>query len=292
LKVTAVIASANRPSCLHKTVVSLLEQRRPADEILISVASTEDCSSETRVFPGVRLIEGPKGSACQRNTALKNLQPDTGLVLFLDDDIELRSDYIQNCIAFMEANPDVAAMSGKVIADGSHINAVISREEARNLIRTHETHDHSVHERLGLYGCNMVVLASVAKEILFDDRMKLYALFEDTDFGIRCRTKGRVVSYHGCIAVHLAEKSGRVSHRRFGFAQVMNVYYLWKKGTLSHKEAAVFFRNVLLGNVKGLLVPYKGRSRAERLTQMSGNVAAFATIFRSGAAPEKIENIR
>ena len=292
MKVTAAIASANRPSCLHKTVVSLLEQIRPADEILISVAAPEDCSSETRDLPGVRVVEGPKGSACQRNTALKHLQPDTDLILFLDDDIELSARYIQNCIAFMETHQEVAAMSGNVIADGSHINAVISREKARSLIHAHATDDHSVNERLGLYGCNMAVRAGIAKEVLFDDRMRLYALFEDTDFGIRCRSKGRVVSYHGCIAVHLAEKSGRVSHRRFGFAQVMNVYYLWKKGTLSHKEAAIFFRNVLLGNIKGLLVPYKGRSRAERLTQMSGNVAAFATIFRSGAAPEKIENIR
>jgi GT2 family glycosyltransferase len=240
----------------------------------------------------VRIVEGPKGSACQRNTGLDNLQPGTELVLFLDDDVELRADYFQNCITFMTTTPEVAAMSGKVIADGSHINAIISREEARTLIRAHGTDDHSVHDRLGLYGCNMVVRASVAREIRFDDRMKLYALFEDTDFGIRCASKGRVVSYHGCIAVHLAEKSGRVSHKRFGFAQVMNTYYLWKKGTFSHKEAAVFFRNVLFGNVKGLLIPYKGRTRADRLTQMSGNLAALATIFRSGAVPERIDKIQ
>lgn len=286
-----MIASAKRPACLHETVAALAKQERPADEILLSVSEEEHCSPHTREIAAVRVVEGPSGLPCQRNTALLNLSSGTDLVLFLDDDVELRHDYIKNCVEFMEANPEVVALSGKLIGDGAFMHSSMSRQEARKMIQGHTTVDHTVRSQVGLMGSNMAVRANLAREILFDERMKLYASFEDLDFGIRCSYRGKVVFYYGCTAVHLAERSGRISRKRFGFAQVMNVYYLWRKGTLPHKRAAILFRNAILGNVKGLLIPYKGRTRADRLRQILGNLAAFAAIVRFGAVPERIERI-
>jgi GT2 family glycosyltransferase len=137
----------------------------------------------------------------------------------------------------------------------------------------------------------MAVRAAIAKETLFDERLRLYALFEDMDFGIRCQRRGRVVSYRGCVAVHLAERAGRILSTQFGFAQVMNPYYLWRKGSFSNAEALNWLSRPFLGNLKGLIKPYKGRSRADRVKQIAGNCIALFAILKSGAVPEQIEKV-
>lgn len=286
MKLSVVIASMSRRDILHETVLSVLRQSWPPDEILLSVTSADDCSPQTCAHPAVRVVTGPKGLTKQRNTALDQLSPDTDIIVFFDDDIELHGDYLKNCCAAMNREPSIVAMTGKVLVDGS-VGDIIGRADARKMLAEHRLVE-TIRDRTELYGCNMVVRANIAREVRFDERLSLYALFEDIDFAARCANRGRIVYALNCVLVHLATPAGRLSARRLGFAQVMNVYYLWRKGSLKKRHSLMFLTNMLLANVGGLVLIYKNRSRADRVNQIFGNILACLAIMRFGACPERI----
>jgi GT2 family glycosyltransferase len=290
-RMTVAIASADRPRVLHETVAGLMGQSVRADEILLCIASSGDCLPETAQLPTVRVIVGPRGLTLQRNCVLDAIGEAGGILVFLDDDVEPDTLYLQNALRFMESNPHIAAFSGFLIADGSAAGE-IAREQAKKLIAEFSTPPaDDVTERIGLYGCNMVMRAALAQAVRFDERLRFYALFEDVDFGERMKKHGRVVSFGACRLVHLAVRSGKISARRMGYAQIANPIYLLRKGSVPQSYLQRGLRNMILGNLAGLLIVRRGKSRIQRLGQLTGNLRAVLDLIRYGAHPERIAKI-
>jgi hypothetical protein len=83
--------------------------------------------------------------------------------------------------------------------------------------------------------------------------------------------------------------SGRISGTRFGFSQVMNPYYLFRKRELSFGTLLGFFwmrsllSNVFNGARRGMLYDYRGR--------LKGNLLAFMSIARGRVEPERITEL-
>jgi GT2 family glycosyltransferase len=271
-------------------VTGLLRQSTPATEILLCIASPADCLPETASLPSVRVITGPRGSTLQRNCILDALRNDCDIVAFLDDDLELDPHYLENAIQFMSNHPDVVAFSGEAVADGAETGE-IHRDIAITLIAENPpAPEIKVQERNGLWGCSFV-RANVARTVRFDQRMSLYALFEDLDFGERCKQHGRVVSVSCCRLVHLAVTSGRVSARRMGYAQITNPLYLLHKRSVPGKCLFRLLANVILANLAGLVIHHKGKGRRQRLGQLGGNIIAVLDYLRYGAQPERVARI-
>jgi GT2 family glycosyltransferase len=292
MKTAIGIASLARPRILHDTVLCLLGQSLRADEILICVPSSMDCLDETGALPSVRVVHGERGLTLQRNCILDHLRPGTELIAFFDDDVELHHDYLKSSAEFLRENPTVVALSGITLADGEKTGE-IPRSAARQLLEKWTAPAvANVTPRFGLYGCNMVIRASIAEAARFDERLHLYALFEDLDFGERCKVHGPVVSLPGCALVHLAARSGRISPQRYGFAQVMNPLYCWRKGSFSRKSLIRLLRNVILANLVGLVIVYKQKSRFERVRRLIGNLRAACEFCILGARPERVSNLR
>jgi GT2 family glycosyltransferase len=292
MRTTIGIASLARPRILHETVLCLLAQSFRPDEILICVPSSADCLDETKALASVRVVVGPRGLTLQRNCILGHLRPGTELIAFFDDDVELHHDYMKNSVEFIYGNPDVVALSGVTLADGE-TTGEIPRSAARPLLENWTAPpDANVTPRFGLYGCNMVIRSSIAAAARFDERLHLYALFEDLDFGERCKAHGPVVTLPRCALVHLAARSGRISPQRYGFAQVMNLLYCWRKGSLSRKSLVRLLRKVLLANLVGLVIVYKKKSRFERVRRLMGNLRAACEFCILGACPERVSNLR
>ncbi len=286
MNLSVAIASTRRPQVLHDTVLSLDNQSRTPDEVILSVTGPDDYFPETASLPGIRVVTGPRGLPKQRNSAIQSIASDTAVILFLDDDVELHSEYLASCEqAFLE-DPDIVALTGMVLEDGA-LKGEIPRATARARLVQHRLDHEPVRDGF-LYGCNMAVRAGVAREVGFDERLSLYALLEDFDFGARCSRVGRVGFCPAAVMIHLATNAGRISVKRLGFAQVMNVYYLWRKGSLSNQSCVLMLRSYLLANLGGLVVVYKSRSRSERLRMLYGNLLACADIVRFGACPERI----
>lgn len=281
-----VIASAGRPEVLGETVDSLFRQTVPADLVVLSVPSPDDVPERLLDRAGVRVVVSERGSSVQRNNGLLAVGAVPELVTYIDDDAMLADDYFAKLRHYMDRAPDVVALTGLVLADGAVLRRELSRQEAGEILAAATVREETSRDG-AVYGCNMTARGRVALAEPFDERLRLYAWQEDTDFGARCRRHGRVVHYYGCVAVHLAVSSGRVDGRVLGFAQVVNPYYMWRKGTKT--------RDVLLKD----WVRYTGsnalkildRSRPDRAGRLRGNMLGFWEVVRHGGRPEAVENV-
>ena len=132
----------------------------------------------------------------------------------------------------------------------------------------------------------MSVRRSVMEKVTFDTRLPLYGWLEDLDFSHYCSLHGRTVKCRQARMVHLGVSSGRVSGLRYGFSQVMNSYYLWKKGSCGGFDMLVYYwlrpflLNLVLSPFSNLAIDRRGR--------LIGNFKAWRSILKGDIRPEKI----
>jgi GT2 family glycosyltransferase len=178
-----------------------------------------------------------------------------------------------------------------MIANGTPTGE-LSRSEAIKLVESSEE-DLSGRflVRSGLYGCDMIVRRSAAARTLFDTRLKYYALYEDLDFGVRCSRLGVLAGFTGCQIVHLATRTSKFPDRRNGYAQVMNGFYLWRKGSQSSLNYLRTTAKGVIANACGMIVIRRGISRTQRRGFFWGNLLGFRDIIIHGGRPELIEHI-
>src|SRR5262249_13081983 len=150
-----------------------LKQTAMPSAIILSLSDEGSVLPETRTLPRVRCLYGPCGSSAQRNSAIPAAA--TPFVLFLDDDVELAPDYIEQMERAFTYDPAIAAASGKIVADGAHSGKGISRDEAVRSLQEFRG-DRSV---TGIpirefYGCNMFVRGRILAREKFDEHLPLY----------------------------------------------------------------------------------------------------------------------
>ncbi|PJI94118.1 GT2 family glycosyltransferase [Luteimicrobium subarcticum] len=282
-----LIASTRRPEVLGRTVDSLRAQTIRPDLVVLGVAADGDVPNAFRADPWVRVVVGERGSSVQRNTAFRSLEVLPDLVTFMDDDAVLARDYIEKARAYMTGHPDVALMTGLVVVDGANEDREISRDEAAGALAAHRPTEFERDVRAA-YGANMTARGAVVAGEPFDERLRLYAWQEDYDFSVRAGRLGRVVHYHGCVAVHLAVGSGRVDGRTLGFAQIVNPFYLWRKGTKSARQLVHDWAVYLGANV----IHLRDRHRPDREGRLHGNLLGLREVVLHGGRPEAVAALR
>lgn len=280
-----IIPSVGRPRILHETLLSVLRQRRLPGQVIVSVPGDGEVLPETRQLAGVSVIHCALGSSRQRNAAIDALAPAIEFVAFLDDDVELHEEYLGRVVGTFRDRPDVVLVDGCVLADGRDI----PRARAREIVAIDEAAASRPTRDIGpelAYGCNMTVRRRVLARTRFDERLPLYGYMEDRDFAFECARLGQVARCEAATLVHLRPPGGRISARRFGFSQIMNPVYLWRKGNyLSWWSVAWQVSRPLLVNSALALAP--GR-KAARLGRLAGNCRAFSDILRGRIAPEDV----
>ena len=230
--ISVVIASKGRPEAVSESIASLQRQTFAPSQIIIVAPSTEDLPrNEWGV--SVQYIVGPHGSALQRNKGIEAIPNSVRYVGCFDDDFELKSDYLEQAVAFMNANAAIIGISGHLLANGR-----ISREEAKELIANCQPAASSKGRFLSkgkhhiLYGCNMVIRRSVLNYELFDENLPYYSYGEDYDLSIRLERYGLIGRFDGCVGVHLETPGGRVREELRGYSFVANNWYFLRKGVM------------------------------------------------------------
>lgn len=276
---SVIIATKGRPAVLQETLASVANQDSPAGEVIISATDPRDVEPGTA---GIRIVQGAVGLTTQRNAGIDALNPECELVTFLDDDVELAPDYFSRLRAFMKENPAVCGAGGLVLLDGT------SRAAARNAIKQGTCGSAgNAAVASGLYGCNMSFRRSAMLGERFDERLSLYSWLEDYDFSSRVSRKGPLMLVPNMVLCHLRSPSDRMSHERFGFAQIMNPWYLSKKGIINSKELwRSHLLNAVAVNLICLLKDPRNRSR-----RLRGNLRAMALIARGKIEPEAVRDI-
>ncbi len=277
---SVIIATKGRPLILNETLASLAAQDRPPDEIIISGTDEGDVEAVIKA-DHMQVLTGPSGLCVQRNAGIRALNPRAELVTFLDDDVELSPDYCCHLRRFMDMHSDVSGVGGRVVLDGC------TRQESRLTLQQAERSSQAAVSASSLYGCNMSFRRSAITDEWFDERLSLYAWLEDYDFSVRILKKGRLIFIPEMTLCHLRSTTGRISHARFGFAQIMNPWYLAGKGVI---DRSTLWKTHVLRVVMANLI-HLPADTANRTQRLRGNLCALALIVCGKIQPEAVNRI-
>jgi len=250
-RLAIVIPTIGRYEELRRLLASLAAQTRLPDEILIL---DEDQSS--RVFGSqfpqlkIRVAAAPGSASFKRNAGFKAVRPGVGLVGFMDDDIVLQPQAIENLLGFWQTAEDGLGGTGC-----NWVNA--PPPFARRLKSLRLT------SRLGLYRSDAgAVLPSgfqtlmtyfaqstyvqwlpsgaavysrrVLEEFAFDEWFEGYSYLEDLDFSYRVGKKYKLAVVAGARFYHHPSPVGRPNWYLFGKKEVLNrLHFVAKHRELS-----------------------------------------------------------
>ncbi len=289
LSLAVIIPTYGRKEVLERLLRWLGHQTRLPHEVIISAPDeTHVPDVETR-FP-VRRLYGPPSLTAQRNRALDYALSRFDIIAFLDDDLIPATDYMERVARALEDNPDWAVVMGGIVRDGASTKG-ISWEEGIAIIREAEAGgevDMRVFDMVGAQGNNMSMRSSVIGDLRFDERLVLYGWQEDIDFTYQLGRRGRVVSLPSIRSVHLGVKSGRVSGVRFGYSQVANPVYLFRKGTMPGDFAFKLMARTIIANIVRSIRP---EFYVDRRGRLRGNLIALGHLLRGRIEPEYILEI-
>jgi glycosyltransferase involved in cell wall biosynthesis len=293
--VAVVLISKGRPEVLDETIDSVLAQTLRPSQIIVVVPGEQDLPRRQR-GDAVLCLVGPLGICVQRNAAIDAIPADTDIVAFFDDDFELRSDYLEIASAFLAKNPEVIALSGRLLANGS-----VSRSEARQLVAEGEvgsTRDFTFQGEgrdYILHGCNMVIRRTALARERFDENLPLYAYGEDYEMTMRLERHGRVGKYSGCIGVHLESPGGRVREVQRGYSLIANNWYFVRKGSVHLSRVMAWVRFWLVCVGKTFVICGWNLARRDRTKDWAGRMRglwlALADIPRGRCDPRRIREL-
>jgi GT2 family glycosyltransferase len=286
LNTTVVICSVHRPEILSETVDSLVRRQSvPPREIIISVINQEHVAEKTRAYSAVRVVVGNRQGTCaQRNVAARLVR--TPYTLFLDDDVELASNYIESMEGLLYEDDGVVAATGFLTVDGAQGDVGLDREIARscvaNYIRKQTNYDHE-------NGQNLFVRTQVFHHVLFDESLPLYGWLEDFDFATNVLRYGRIVMNAGTCWAHIGAPSGRTSGVRYGYSQIVNPLYLWRKNRKPGMHRVIFehWLRYLASNGRRALIRLP-TDRTDRAGRLTGNLIALSHILTGRVDPTYI----
>ena len=295
VSISVVIASKGRPDFVRETVECLGRQTLRPKEIIIVVPSSEDLP-ENQWGDEVQFIIGTLGLTSQRNRGIRAISNTVPYVAFFDDDFELKEDYLEQAVAFMNANLSIVGISGRLLAGGG-----ISRPQARTLIagyRPGETHSGMFFSRGThhiLFGCNMVIRRRILNYEKFDENLPLYSYGEDYDISIRLERYGLVGRFAGCVGVHLETPGGRVREVLRGYSFVANNWYFIKKRVihLSLLGAWTRFWVICVGKNlwQSLWKLFRGDRSLDWSGRLKGYLLALRDIFLGRCHPRRIQEM-
>ena len=288
LNIAIGIATAGRREGLTETIAYLGHQTRPADAIYICPAS--DADFEPDVGQGldvpVHIVRGGRGLTTQRNVIIRAAS-EADLIVFFDDDFVPERTYLAELETLFDSRPDLVIATGEVLADGA-TNAGIAFAAAVDIVEPAgplpEAALRPVHNG---YGCNMTIRrdAVVANSVFFDETLPLYGWWEDVDFSRRMAPFGAILHADRLRGVHMGSKSGRTPGKRLGYAQVINIVYMMKKGSVTLPVGTTrIARNVAANLVR----QFSPEPWVDRRGRFRGNLMALGDSLRGQVDPQRI----
>lgn len=292
MKVAIIYATLGRAQIMQRAVARIFEQSDAPDAVIVSACSEEDVAGMDRSDPRLRVIFSPAGMTAQRNAGLALVDSSFDVVIFFDDDFVASRYWIAGAKEVFSAFADVAVVTGAVLKDGIKTaglewdqgDAIVEQTD-RHAGRAGAPETARLVEGKTPYGCNMAYRREAIEGLTFDQRLVLYSWQEDRDFGARVVARGwRMIESHAIWGVHLGAKRGRVSGIKFGYSQMVNPWYLNRKGTMRSGAASALMLRNLMSNALGAIVSEPYVDRAGRL---KGNLIGIGDIVRGAWRPER-----
>ncbi|TCS33032.1 GT2 family glycosyltransferase [Acetobacter aceti NBRC 14818] len=288
-KVIVGLATSGRAPVLAALIRELNRQSVRPDRIVICYKDPTDIEGVTpALVPGCDLVllQGSRGLPAQRNVILDHAR-DEDIVLFLDDDFFPQHDYIEKMLAVFRSDNRIAGVTGKVLEDGAVGPGLTVEHALAALARSSSSQDNAIVDVFNTYGCNMAFRQDVIRHTAarFDERLPLYAWYEDIDFSRRILPYGRIVRGDGAQGIHLGSKKGKTSGVRLGYSQIVNPLYLARKGSYLWGHA---FRSAGRHTLINVVRSFRPEPWVDRQGRMKGNWLAWRDVLRGRLRPEHI----
>lgn len=293
--IVVIIASFRRPIELGRWLDHVSRQSVKPLELIWAVTGDADLPSDWATDGAIRptVVRSPTGLTVQRNHGLAAITSDPALIAFFDDDYVPTSTCFEDVIASFAALPDAVGLTGLMVSDGINSSG-IAYDDALALVEVHERQGRvpagavTLEPWDGLYGCNMVYRADAIGDERFDENLPLYAWQEDVDFAVRV-AKGRSIGRtNGFAGVHQGVKGGRTSGRRFGYSQIVNPVYLYRKGSMKRRKMIVMAsKNVIANHVRS----FRPESWIDRRGRVVGNWLGILDLIRGKVDPRNALNV-
>lgn len=300
-----VVATRNRARDLQILLTALSQQTRlPHSVTIVGVSPSDVEGAAEHPFRGSTRLEvllaASAGLCAQRNHGLTHIRTSYGgrtgqtadpfFVAFFDDDYRPANDWLEQCAATFSEQEDVAGLTGHVLADGVQGTSVTEADasayiEGKRAAERHWAAGVEQRELSSLYGCNMAFRDRVVLNRSFDENLPLYGWQEDRDFTSRAKAFGKTIYTPRCRGVHLGARSGRVSGVRFGYSQVANPIYMWRKGTMDGVQVLRFVSRHLISNSVRTVQRNQNNDYPGRLR---GNALALRDMISGACHPTRI----
>jgi GT2 family glycosyltransferase len=284
--VAVIIATRGRPEAVKRLIGRLADQSKLPEHIFVVASEAADVAGLEDDQGRLTLHVGRVGSSLQRNDGLALASEQFAYTVFFDDDFVPSRFWIERMVDLFEARPDIAGLTGTVLADGIN-NAGIAPHDGEAIVARRDCEpvaSHDVHEGFGPYGCNMAFRYSAICGLTFDERLPLYAWLEDTDFGGQVARRGGVARADGLWGVHLGIKAGRARGVRLGYSQIANAVYLAGKGMIP----IAFLANRAIRNLSiNVARAFWPEPFVDRRGRLLGNIIALADVLRGRITPER-----
>ncbi len=283
--VAVCVATKGRPSIVEATVRHLVATQTHAPlDVVVSVSDPADAGS-LGSMPGVRVVTSQPGLAAQRNAALDAIDGGIDVVAFFDDDFVADPGWLGAAAAFFRDEADAACVTGDVLADDVKGLGIPFDEAVAIVAAGGRRMEGELIEGYSPYGCNMAFRRSSIDGMRFDERLVLYGWLEDRDFGAALANRGgRCVKIAAARGVHMGSKGGRLGGDRLGYSQVVNPFYMNRKGTMRFQlVAGQLFRNIASNAVLSL----RPEPHVDRIGRLRGNLRGLSDVMRGRFEPER-----
>jgi len=261
--------------------------------IVVSACDRTDVEQDVAGERNVNVLFGPPGLAAQRNRALSLVQDSCDIVVFFDDDFIPSRFWIERIRMLIAMHPDVGCVTGRILADGA-MTGGLSWPDGQSIVDKADSSAKmanmvdQIRRDESPYGCNMAFRSKTIEHLRFDERLVLYGWLEDRDFGFRAAAEGRTVSTDLIWGVHLGTTRGRISGLRFGYSQMVNPWYLMKKGSMKPFDACRCILRWISSNAVGVILQ---NSTVDRWGRLKGNLIGIKDIMFGNWAPEKVTEL-
>lgn len=274
--ISVIICTRNRLDDFKKTILSLAQQSRLPDELIVVDSSDalqiEDYLNSIQLPVRFRYSHTKPGLTLQRNYGIRKSEGD--LLFFFDDDVDLDVAYIREVekVFTDDLHHEIGAVGGRIVdllekqpvqfrlwVDRKIFDLISFIFGLGNLGSGHfrysgmPTHPHAS-KKSGyiecLSGCCMAFRREVFEKIEFDENLPNYGLMEDVDISKRTLDSNFKIYYEAsAILVHNESPKNRLNRYHWAEMTVVNYAYLFHKNWKQNRLRIIFFYWALLGLV-------------------------------------------
>ena len=273
MSTSVIIPTVARPDMTLRLLSLLAQQTTPPDEIIIAEQGgnawdLKDIPPTLRDSVTILPLE-VKSLAYARCVAAEDAHGD--ILIFFDDDILLRPDYITCAIDYLSQNPSCLAVGGlyldQTVTTRSPLTLTIgrmlwiySKGQANRILLSgwgdYVRGEHARHPTNAqwLFGCNIAVRADALRRVPFESSMRAWSFLEDLFWGAEMtRTFGPCMTILPALSVVHApsESTGAVSRTTVRMRIVHRTIF-WRRYIWPHSHLS--FIPFCLGMIANLIL--------------------------------------